>query len=64
MRTTRLCIYAKDISLITGKGLRSSQKLLKNIRFVHQKEAHQLVTVQDFADYTGIPLELILKVVR
>lgn len=64
MHKNRLCIYAKDISLITGKGQRYAQKLLRNIRSVHQKQAHQLVTVQEFADYTGIQLDLIFRVVK
>lgn len=64
MEKNRLCIYAKDVSAITGKGQKYAQKLLRDIRFIYQKEAHQLVTVQDFADYTGISMELILKVVK
>jgi len=64
MNKNRLCIYAKDICLITGKGQKFAQKLLRDIRFVYQKEEHQFVTVQEFSDYTGIGMELILKVVK
>ena len=64
MTRNRICIYAKDISLITGRGQKYAQKLLRDIRFVHQKEAHQFVTVKEFSDYTGISLELISEVVK
>lgn len=64
MNRNRLCIYPKDICLITGKGQKYAQKLLRDIRFLHQKQAHQFVTVQEFADYTGIQLDLILVVVK
>jgi len=64
MNRNRLCIYAKDISLITGKGQKFAQRLLKNIKFVYQKDEHQFVTLKEFSDYTGIGMELILKVVK
>ena len=60
----RLCIYAKDISNITGKGQRYAQRLLKNIRFVLNKSEHQFVTVKEFAEYTGIDLGLITTVCK
>ena len=61
MRTNRLCIYAKDISVITGKGIRSSQKMLREIKNKLNKETHQYVSVKEFAEYTGIDLELVTK---
>ena len=61
MRTNRLCIYAKDISVITGKGIRSSQKMLREIKHTLKKQDHQYVSVKEFAEYTGIELELVTK---
>ncbi|RYF26324.1 MAG: hypothetical protein EOO42_01785 [Flavobacteriales bacterium] len=61
MRTERLCIYAKDISIITGKGIRSSQKLLREIKSKLNKQNHQYVSLKEFAEYTGIELELVVK---
>lgn len=60
----RLCIYPKDISIITGKGQRWSQRLLKNIKFVLKKEEHQLVTQKEFAEYMGIDHNLVISVCR
>ncbi|MFN0292546.1 hypothetical protein [Pedobacter helvus] len=61
MKTSRLCIYAKDISIITGKGIRSSQKLLKEIKTKLNKQSHQYVSLKEFAEYTGIEFELVTK---
>ena len=61
MRTNRLCIYAKDISVITGKGIRSSQKMLREIKTTLKKQDHQYVSVKEFAEYTGIEVELVTK---
>lgn len=61
MRTNRLCIYAKDISIITGKGIRSSQRLLKEIKNKLNKQNHQYVSLKEFAEYTGIEFELVTK---
>lgn len=55
---SRLCIYPKDISNITGKGLRHSQKLLRNIRFALKKKPHQSVSFKEFAIYMDIELNL------
>ncbi|RZK53670.1 MAG: hypothetical protein EOO91_17240 [Pedobacter sp.] len=56
----RLCIYAKDVSIITGKGQRWSQRLLKNIKFALNKNEQQFVTVKEFAEYMGIELDLVI----
>lgn len=64
MNRSRLCIYPKDVSMITGKGQKYAQKLLRNIRFLNAKQPHQFVTVQEFSEYTGIQLDLILVVVK
>lgn len=60
----RLCIYPKDVSIITGKGQRWSQRLLKNIKFALNKGEHQLVTIKEFADYMGIDIQLIAAVCK
>jgi len=57
MNKNRLCIYPKDITLITGKGIRHAQKLLRTIRTALDKEAHQAVSIADFAAYMGLDEE-------
>jgi len=54
MKTTRICIYPKDIQRITGRSERYGRKLLERIRKHLNKEQHQFVTIDEFCDFTGI----------
>ncbi len=54
---SRLIIYPKDVSAITGKNYRSSWQLLKKIRVTYKKDTHQVVTVQEFCEYMGLKVE-------
>ncbi|SMG35119.1 hypothetical protein SAMN05661096_02300 [Marivirga sericea] len=55
----RTVIYPKDIQRITGKSERTGRRLLEKIRERRGKEKHQLITVSEFADYTGIDAETV-----
>lgn len=59
MRLTRSCIYAKDVQRITGKSERSGRRLLQKIREAFGKDDHQYVTLEEFALYTGISLDIV-----
>jgi len=59
MNTKRVCIYPKDIQLITGRSERYGRKLLQTIRESLEKEPHQFVTIYEFSEYSGIELEVI-----
>jgi len=59
MNSKRICIYEKDIELITGRSERYGRKLLQNIRETVDKEPHQFVTIHEFSEYSGIELEVI-----
>ncbi|MGM9476228.1 hypothetical protein ACS5PU_07350 [Pedobacter sp. GSP4] len=50
----RVCVYAKDVSILTGKSLRHSQKTLQNLKFILNKSKNQYITVMEFAEYSGI----------
>ncbi len=50
----RICIYPKDVQLITGRTERYGRKLLEKIRKHFNKEPHQFITVNEFSEYTGI----------
>ncbi|WP_062125910.1 hypothetical protein [Geofilum rubicundum] len=56
MKTKRICIYAKDIQRITGKSEKTGYRMLGAIRKKLGKKPHQFVTMEEFADYTGIAL--------
>ena len=55
----RVCIYAKDIQLITGRSERYGRKLLQKIRCLLDKEPHQFITIKEFSEYSGIEISLI-----
>ncbi len=59
MRIKRVCIYPKDIQLITGKTERQGRRILQAIRENLHKEPHQFVTIQEFSEYSGIEVEVI-----
>jgi hypothetical protein len=59
----RVCIYPKDVQLITGKSERYGRKLLKKIKEEFQKESHQFITVEEFCSYTGIKLESAISLI-
>jgi hypothetical protein len=58
-KLTRVVVYPKDVSRITGKSERYGRKLLKTIKEMNDKDNHQFVSLEEFSDYTGLPVELI-----
>ncbi|MCU0359763.1 MAG: hypothetical protein MUF75_03435 [Bacteroidia bacterium] len=60
----RICIYPKDIMLLTGKSERYSRTLLRKIKAGLKKEEHQLLTISELSTYFGISQEEISKVIR
>ncbi len=50
----RLCIYPKDIQVVTGKSERYGRNLIKKIKQHFSKEEHQLVTIEEFCLYMGL----------
>jgi len=61
MNTKRVCIYPKDIQLITGRSERYGRKLLNEIRTHFDKRSYQFITVEEFAEYSGIKEETIIQ---
>ncbi|MFT3738504.1 MAG: hypothetical protein QM786_07080 [Breznakibacter sp.] len=55
----RIVIYPKDVQRLTGKSEKSSRELYKQIRLSKSKLKHQFVSIEDFADFTGISVDLI-----
>lgn len=56
-KITRICIYPKDIQRITGKSERYSRDLIQKIKKAYQKTEHQIVTIEEFSAYIGVPPE-------
>jgi hypothetical protein len=59
MRVNRIIIYPKDIQRITGKSERYGRLLIKRIKEHLQKADHQVVSIEEFCNYTGLKLELV-----
>lgn len=47
----RICIYAKDIQLLTGKSERYARKLVALARKHNNKSKDQLLTIKEFCDF-------------
>jgi len=61
MRTKRICIYPKDIQLITGRSERYGRKLLNDIKKHFGKQKHQFITSEEFAEYSGLSKDEIVQ---
>jgi hypothetical protein len=57
----RLCIYPKDIQVVTGKSERYGRSVIQQIKKKYLKESHQLVTIEEFCNYTGLKQDNVLK---
>jgi len=57
----RLCIYPKDIQIVTGKSERYGRRLIKKIKEKLAKESHQYVTLEEFCIFTGLKMENVSK---
>ena len=53
----RVCIYTKDIQIITGKSERQCRNIINAIKEKNNKEKYQAVTLEEFCDYMGIKEE-------
>lgn len=61
MKIFRSCIFPKDIQCITGRSERSGRRLLNEIKTHFGKDSHQFVTSEEFAEYSGINLEIVTE---
>lgn len=59
MKTKRICIYPKDIALLTGKSSRQAERLLNQVRVDLKKNKNQWITIEEFAVYIGIDITVI-----
>lgn len=50
---SRICIYPKDVQVVTGKSERYGRSIIKSIKENLNKEAHQLVTIEEFCTFMG-----------
>ena len=50
----RICIYPKDIQVLTGKSERYARKVVAQIRRHYDKSKYQLLTIKEFCDYMSL----------
>lgn len=55
----RVCIYPKDIQIITGKSYRQSNRLMQKIKKELNKQPGEFLTIHEFCKYTGISFDQI-----
>jgi hypothetical protein len=60
----RICIYPKDIQIITGKSERQSRNIINSIKLQNNKQKHQLVTIEEFCIYTGLELNKVMQLLK
>lgn len=64
MKIVRACIFPKDVHCLTGRSERFGRKLLQDIKKHFGKQPHQFVTVEEFAEYSGIKEEIITNYLK
>ncbi len=57
----RICIYPKDVQIVTGKSERWGRDIIKKIKTKFSKQEHQLVTIDEFCSYMGLPFTEVEK---
>lgn len=61
---SRLCIYTKDIQIITGKSDRFCRTIMANIRKINNKQKHQSISIEEFCKYQGLDIEQVRKIIK
>lgn len=60
----RICVYTKDIQIITGKSQRHSRNLLNDMKIFYKKEKYQIITIDELCNYLGIEKALIINLLK
>lgn len=61
MKNKKLVINANEISTMLGVGIRQAQRYRQRILDERGKKRHQVVTYEEFAEYAGLDIELVLQ---
>jgi hypothetical protein len=55
----RAVIFKQDIMLITGRGERYCERLMKQMRKSLNKQGLALISIDEFVQFTGLSKELV-----
>jgi hypothetical protein len=61
---SRICIYPKDVQVVTGKSERYGRTIINKIKYHLNKEAHQLVTIDEFCDFMGFEISKVQGLIK
>ncbi len=50
----RICIYTKDVQIITGKSDKTARAIINKIRCKNNKSKDQPITVKELAQFLGV----------
>jgi hypothetical protein len=60
----RVCIYPKDVQIVTGKSERWGRAIIKKIKSNLNKQHHQLITIDEFCIYMGLDKPTVKQMLR
>jgi len=60
----RVCIYPKDVQIVTGKSERWGRDVIKKIKSNLNKQHHQLITIDEFCIYMGLDKPTVKQMLR
>ena len=60
----RICIYVRDVQIVTGKSYRASHRLLDSYKVRLRKKRGEFVTVREFSEMTGIAMDDLVTMIR
>jgi len=61
---SRICIYPKDVQVVTGKIERYGRTIIKAIKERLNKETHQLVTIDELCDFMGFEISKVQGLIK
>lgn len=60
----RICVYPKDVQIVTGKSERYGRTIIKKIKDHLNKESHQVVTIDEFCNFMGIEISEVQGLIK
>lgn len=57
----RVCVYPKDVQILTGRSERWGREIIKKIKLHFSKQQHQVVTIDELCLYLGLEKETVLS---
>ncbi|SCY19469.1 hypothetical protein SAMN05192588_1607 [Nonlabens sp. Hel1_33_55] len=60
----RICVYPKDVQLVTGRSERYGRNIIADIKNKLKKQKHQLITIDEFCNYMGLETSDVEPLIR